>query len=216
MPPGASLWLLPAGSGTFMSPFYSRGLNRVHNVRPCSPGLWPGKLDLSNTPVSRKTLSFSKPPQRRKQLRCFLSVLDGTPCPGLRCRGTLQGSVSKVPRGPAPFRQKRPYYRPWRPGSYPTRAGVNRLFPVLSAQSFGLGGPGGPVRLPMTPLGPRGPRGSATRKHGYYSDYPVQGKVAGKPNDYGSGQGPGGSSRTLLDAPCSSGQFRAKPLLLAP
>ena len=48
----------------------------------------------------------------------------------------------------------------------------------------------------MTPLGPRGPRGSATDISGYYSDYPFERKVAGKPNDSWSGQRSRGSSRT--------------------
>ena len=82
LPLGAALLALPAGSGTFMSAFYSCGLFPVHNVEPCFPGLWPGYLDLSNTLVSRKTLSSSKPPEQESSFAAFPHVLDGIPSPG--------------------------------------------------------------------------------------------------------------------------------------
>ena len=63
--PARSLFLLlPAGSGTFMFFLYSCGQNVMHNVQGPFPRLCLGKLDLSNTPVSRKTLSLVKPPDR--------------------------------------------------------------------------------------------------------------------------------------------------------
>ena len=66
--PGASHWLCPADGGTFMSLYYSGGLFRVHNVVPCSSGLCPEKLGLSNTLKQPDPLSFSKPPHRFRRL----------------------------------------------------------------------------------------------------------------------------------------------------
>ena len=60
---GASFWLLPAGSGTFMSTDYSCGLFGMHNVEGQNTQALPGYLDLSNTWFPRKTLSLSKPPR---------------------------------------------------------------------------------------------------------------------------------------------------------
>ena len=100
--------------------YYSCGRNRMHNVEAGNPGLWPGYLDLSNTPLSKKTLSSSKPPHPESSFAAFFTVLDRKPCPGLRYRGTLQGSVLSVPRGSGWFRRKRPVTGPRRPGSYPT------------------------------------------------------------------------------------------------
>ena len=91
---GASFGSLPAGSGTFMSAFYSCGQNGMHNVEAFSLGLCPRELDLSNDCFSRKTLSSAKPPHATKQLCCFPAVLDGTKAPGKGKEGTLQGSVS--------------------------------------------------------------------------------------------------------------------------
>ena len=101
LPAGASLWLLPAGSGTLTSLFYSCGQKAVHNVEAGSSRLCLEELDLSNTCFSEKTLSFSKPPRRESSFAAFLSVLDGNYAPGRGNGGTLQGSV--VP-GSARFR----------------------------------------------------------------------------------------------------------------
>ena len=89
MPPGASLLAVPAGSGTFKSIYYSCGPNWVHNVRACFPALWAGKLDLSNTSFSEKTLSFSKPPHHESSFAAFPTVLDGKAAPGPGKGGTL-------------------------------------------------------------------------------------------------------------------------------
>ena len=145
LPAGSLFWLLPAGSGTFMLLYYSGGQNGMHNVWPGFPRLCLGKLDLSNTSKRKKTLSFPKPPQRKSSFAAFLHVLDGFGFPG---KGTEE--PFRVPSSPcsALFRtvpSKKAYYRPWRPGSYLTRAGVNRLFSAKAALSFGLGGPRGPV-----------------------------------------------------------------------
>ena len=93
MPHRASLLAVPAGSGTFMYYYYSGGPNRVHNVQGLPPVLCPGKLDLSNTRLSRKTLSFLKPPHEKSSFAAFLRLLDGIEAPGKGKRGTLQGSV---------------------------------------------------------------------------------------------------------------------------
>ena len=45
-------------------------------------GLCPVKLDLSNTPIPGKTLSFSKPPHLRSSFAAFQSILDGNTAPG--------------------------------------------------------------------------------------------------------------------------------------
>ena len=58
---------------------YSCGLFLMHNVVASSSGLWPEYLDLSNTLLSEKTLSSSKPPHRFHSLVTFQTVLDGTP-----------------------------------------------------------------------------------------------------------------------------------------
>ena len=63
----------------------------------------------------------------------------------------------------------------------------------------------------MTPLGPRGPRGSATDLMGYESDYPVAGKVAGKPRYLRPWGGFPGSSRTPGTPLASSGISRSRP-----
>ena len=132
MPRRASLLAVPAGSGTFMYCFYSGGQELMHNVEPGFPGQSPGKLGLSNTLLSRKTLSFPKPPQRKKQLRCFLSFLDEPLGPGLRYRRNPSGFRQRFREVPALFRQMRPVTGPGWPGPYltePVSAGSFLSFP---------------------------------------------------------------------------------------
>ena len=100
----------------------------MHNVRPGFPGFQPGKLDLSNTPLSKKTLSFLKPPHPRSSFAAFCTVLDGIEAPG---KGNEE--PFRVPSVPCsarfhtfPSEEARRAY--WRPGSYLTRAGCSRLF----------------------------------------------------------------------------------------
>ena len=97
LPRREPLLALPAGSGTFMSTYYSCGLNGVHNVEACFPRLCRGKLDLSNGCFPEKTLSLSKPPRAESSFAAFLTVLDGKEAPGKVTGGTLQGSVLPVP-----------------------------------------------------------------------------------------------------------------------
>ena len=120
MPSGASLLLLPAGSGTFMLLDYSGGLFPMHNVEAGFPRLCLGKLDLSNTLDPGKTLSFSKPPHVKKQLCCFPTVLDGIRLPGKGVEEPFRVPSTTVPRGSVQFRQKGRYPGPRRPGSYLT------------------------------------------------------------------------------------------------
>ena len=61
-----------------------------------------------------------------------------------------------------------------------------------------------------------GPNPSRTIKVGYYSDYPVAGKVAGKPMYLGLRHRFRGSSRTLGTRFLTSGKNGLRPLLLAP
>ena len=125
MPP---FWLcLPAAAHSCLH-YYSGGPFGVHNVRPGFPWLCQGKLELSNTLVSRKTLSSSKPPRKESSFAAFLSVPDGIPSPGLRSRGTFQGSVLMVPRGSGQSRQKGLPTGPRGPVPIQPRAGRSRLF----------------------------------------------------------------------------------------
>ena len=74
---------MPAGSGTFMFCLdYSCGLFGVHNVRSGYSLALPGKLGLSNTSKSRKTLSLPKPPHCFPHFITFRTVLDGKAAPG--------------------------------------------------------------------------------------------------------------------------------------
>ena len=126
---------MPAGSGTFMSSFYSRGQNGVHNVETCSPWLCQGKLDLSNTWDSRKTLSFSKPPHEKSSFAAFRTVPDEVGLPGkgkernpsgflpsrsARFRTFLQEGLNTGPNGPVPIQHE------------PAVAGSFRLFQLYS------------------------------------------------------------------------------------
>ena len=54
----------------------------MHNVEACFLGLCPRKLDLSNTSISKKTLSFAKPPHTESSFAAFLHVLDRIKAPG--------------------------------------------------------------------------------------------------------------------------------------
>ena len=103
---------LPAGSGTFMLSDYSCGRNGVHNVEAGFSRLCLEKLDLSNTLVCRKTLSFPKPPHRMKQLCCFPHVLEGNGFPG---KGKVRNLLGFRPFSSALFRTVpsiRPLSRP--------------------------------------------------------------------------------------------------------
>ena len=142
LPPGASLWLLPAGSGTFMFTYYSCGLVRVHNVEACFPCLWQGKLDLSNTLETVGSLSFPKPPREESSFAAFCSVLDGNTAPGKGRGGTLQGSVcpcsARCRTGPS-----KEACRALLEARFLSNR--SRFQPAPTLQSFGLGGPRGPV-----------------------------------------------------------------------
>ena len=92
--------------------YYSGGPNRVHNVRAGFPRLCLGKLGLSNTSQSRKTLSSSKPPQQESSFAAFRTVLDGIEAPG---KGSKEPFRVPSPTLPARFRtvpSERPVSRP--------------------------------------------------------------------------------------------------------
>ena len=112
--------------------YYSGGRNGMHNVEGSSPGLCPGELDLSNTWVSQKTLSFSKPPRRESSFAAFLTVLDGKHAPGGGREGTLQGSVTPCSARFCTVPSEEAGYRPWEARFLSNQS---RCQPALSAPS---------------------------------------------------------------------------------
>ena len=84
----------------------------MHNVGTGFPGLCPGKLGLSNTSFPEKTLSLSKPPHVKKQLRCFLTVLDERPFPGKGKERNPSGFLPSLFRTVPSGSSIRPVYRP--------------------------------------------------------------------------------------------------------
>ena len=188
----------------------------MHNVEGCFPWLCQGKLGLSNTCFSEKTLSFPKPPRNKSSFAAPQALLDRKAAPGRGRRGTLQGSVLYCSARFRTVPSIEAYSRPWRPGSYPTRRKPACWLPSFPPQPFGRHGPSRPDPAPVTPLGPRGPRGSDAGIVGYYSDYPFERKVAAKAIYTGVPGGSGGSSRTLRTAPSTFRHFRSGPLLLSP
>ena len=84
----------------------------MHNVRPGLPRLCLGKLDLSNTPVPRKTLSFAKPPRQESSFAASRTVLDGIEAPGKGNGGTLQGPSLHRSALFLTVPSKEAYYRP--------------------------------------------------------------------------------------------------------
>ena len=131
--------------------------------------------------VSQEDAKLLKPPQRKAALLLFFTVLDEKASPGRGKEPDPSGSCSARFRTVPHSSSKGALFRPWRPGSYPTRSRLKPALPSFSALSFGLGGPRAGLFLPVTPFRPRGRKGSAARYHGYYSDYLFERKVAGKP-----------------------------------
>ena len=119
----------------------------MHNVRPGSCRLWRQELDLSNTSVSKKTLSSSKPPHDRSSFAAFRHVLDGVEAPG-------KGNEEPFR---VPFTTRSALFR-----AVPSKeacTGPNEArFLSNPAVKQGLlpcpGGPGGPPSLPGGPGGP--------------------------------------------------------------
>ena len=161
----------------------------MHNVETGFPGLCPGKLDLSNTPITRKTLSLVKPPREESSFAAFLVVLDGIKAPGPGNGGTLQGSSSHRSALFRQFRQKRPVTGPRRPGFYLTEpASAGSFLPYRPCQGPILSGSGSfPPSRSRTmlsgehPFPVQGPSGSGTEKDGYETTIPLREKSGEKP-----------------------------------
>ena len=88
-------------------------------------------------------------------------------------------------------------------------AGVNRLLPASSPQSFGRHGPSGRLLVPGRLLALEGQEAQLPNKMGIIATIPLREKSREKPYIDGSGQGSSGSSRTPRTAP---GHFCRKPL----
>ena len=164
----------------------------MHNVEACFPRLCRGKLGLSNTPVCRKTLSFLKPPDRKSSFAASRTVLDGIGLPGKGVEGTLQGSVPRVPRGSARFRQKRPVTGPGRPGSIqhgPAGAGPSHPF---SPNPLGQEALDGASSAGSGSFLLKAQEAHGTEKMGMKPTIPLREKSGENPYTEGPGVGPGG------------------------